>query len=289
VSTRRRNRKEGRTNDYHTRISYGGGDELPTSLDPQVDPAPGEPRPDRPASLQPTDLSIYIGEPRVSDGTTPPTARPMRVVVGHATPVIRCGICAILAAAADIEVVGEAASGSALQHLVPKEAPDVLVIDTEMKGISSGAMLRQLCTGNPALPVLVVAGRAAEEAICAAVRAGVVGCLLVDEPPERIVAAVRGVARGERSWFSQPVAEVLARCVGGRENGIEKKPADLTPREAEILHVLAIGKRNADMARELGISVNTIQFHLRNIYGKLTVNTRGEAIAWAARHGFLTE
>ena len=285
------------------RTSYGGGDELPTPLDPRVDPAPGESRPDRPAPLQEGDLSIDTGADRAPDRTPPPNARPIRVVVGHATPVIRCGICAILAAAADIEVVGQAASGPELQHLVQKEAPDVLVVDAEMKGISSGAMLRQLCTGNPALPVLVVAGRADEEAICAAVRAGVAGCLLVDEPAERIVAAVRGIVHGEQGWFSRPVAEVLARCVaditeersrdagergersGERSDG--EPEGSLTPRELGVLRELARGGTNAEIARELGISERTVAFHMENLLQKLEVDNRTKAVVEGIRRGWL--
>jgi len=285
------------------RTSYGGGDELPTPLDPRVDPAPGESRPDRPAPLQEGDLSIDTGADRAPDRTPPPNARPIRVVVGHATPVIRCGICAILAAAADIEVVGQAASGPELQHLVQKEAPDVLVVDAEMKGISSGAMLRQLCTGNPALPVLVVIDHVAEETISGLVQAGVAGCLLVDEPAERIIAAVRSVGRGERGWFSRPVAEALARRVAGiteersRDTGERgersgersdgEPEGSLTPRELGVLRELARGGTNAEIARELGISERTVAFHMENLLQKLEVDNRTKAVVEGIRRGWL--
>jgi len=114
---------------------------------------------------------------------------------------------------------------------------------------------------------------------------------------------VRSVGRGERGWFSRPVAEALARRVAGiteersRDTGERgersgersdgEPEGSLTPRELGVLRELARGGTNVDIAKALGISRWTVLYHLKNIYSKLGTNRRGEVIVWAVRHGFL--
>ncbi|MEI2689937.1 MAG: response regulator transcription factor [Anaerolineae bacterium] len=185
--------------------------------------------------------------------------------------------------ASDIVVVGEVDAHTDLRRLVEETALDVLVLDVEILGrqfAPSDAFLQAL-----PVPILIVTACQDEETICAWVQAGVAGYLLLDEPVERVVAAVRGVARGERVWFSRWVIDMLANQVH-KKTASRRENTRLTEREVDVLQALAGGRRNIDIAEELDISVNTVQFHLKNIYHKLNVSTRSEAILWAVHNGF---
>ncbi len=208
---------------------------------------------------------------------------PVRIVVGCMNPLVQRGLCSIMADAADIVVIGLVDAQNDLYRLAKDLTPDLLVLDVEMLGCewTPGADLLQVL----AVPVLIITNCQDGETIRAWVQAGVGGYLLLDEPVERMVAAVRGVAQGERFWFSRRVIDTLAdqvlrRTASAGENAL------LTEREVVILQALARGGRNVDIAEALDISVNTVQFHLKNIYSKLNVSTRSKAILWAVHNGF---
>lgn len=202
---------------------------------------------------------------------------PLQIVIGCEPALVQRGLCSIMADASDIVVVGEVGAHTDLRRLVEQTAPDVLVLDVEILGCQStpGDVWLQALP----VPVLIVTGCQDDETIAAWVQAGVTGYLLLEEPTERIVAAVRGVARGERAWFSRRIAEVLA----GRTE--REALVRLTAREQAVLGELAAGATNEEIGEALAISVHTVRHHLKNAYRKLGVESRSQAVVWAIRHG----
>jgi len=141
-------------------------------------------------------------------------------------------------------------------------------------------VVRDLSATPAPVNVLVLSAHDDENFIMAMIDAGVAGYLLKHESLEVIVEAVRGVAAGETGWFSRPVInKMLAAQKASQARA-------LSEREKRILHYLARGWSNTAIGEALGISERTVRYHLRNIYDKIGVDSRGKAIVWGVRHGF---
>jgi DNA-binding NarL/FixJ family response regulator len=211
-------------------------------------------------------------------------APPLRVVLTDDHPVVRSGIRALLEQAPDITVVGEADNGTDALRLVAALQPDVLLLDVQMPGLDGVEVARQLkASGSPTF-VLALSAYDDEHFIRELLACGAAGYLTKDEAPDAIVEAVRGVARGEEGWFSRRAAARLAAWSRSDNAGQPR----LTEREADVLRLLSRGWSNNQIAEELFVTERTVRFHLRNIYDKIEVNSRGEAIAWALREGNVT-
>lgn len=206
----------------------------------------------------------------------------IRVVLADDHPVVREGLRNLLERAPDITVVAEAGDGQEALRLAEELTPDVLLLDIEMPGMTGVEVARRLRAAGSPVRVLALGAYDDELYIFGLLEAGAAGYLLKDEAIEAIVAAVRGgVAGGEEGFFSRRVAGKIVRR---RQEGKESCP--LTEREQEVLRLLAKGWSNARIAQELAISERTVRYHLQNIYNKIGVSTRGEAIVWAVREGF---
>jgi DNA-binding NarL/FixJ family response regulator len=200
----------------------------------------------------------------------------IRVVLADDHPVVRAGIRNELRAAG-IEVVGEATDGEEALRLTERLQPDVLVLDVEMPGLAGLEVTCRLQESQPGLPILVLSAYDHNSYVFGLLEAGATGYVLKDEGLETIVMAVRAAARGE-TWLSPRVAAKVTRRALGRE----ARPV-LTPREIDVLRLMALGKTNREIGQELGIAERTVRYYLRNIYDKLGVNTRVEAVVWAVR------
>jgi len=176
--------------------------------------------------------------------------------------------------------VGEAGDGDETIQKVIDLRPDVLVLDVSMPGKNGIKVIRELAAMDIPVHVLVLSAYDDEEFITRMVDAGAVGYLLKREALDTIVEAVRGTAAGERGWFSRTIINKIVAA-----QRLSRKLA-LTQREKEILHYLALGWSNVMIGNELGISERTVRYHLRHIYEKIGVDSRGMAIAWAIRQGF---
>jgi DNA-binding NarL/FixJ family response regulator len=201
----------------------------------------------------------------------------IRVVLVDDHPVVRSGIKILIEGAGDIEVVGEGASGAEAFELVARLAPDVLLLDMEMPGLSGIEVARQLHAEGSPVRVLALSAYDDEQYVIELLAIGAAGYLTKDEALDTIADAVRGVAAGEEGWFSRRAA---ARMATWTRRG-DSVAYGLTEREVDVLRLLAKGWSNNAIATELSISERTVRFHLRNIYDKLDVNTRGEAMAIA--------
>lgn len=209
--------------------------------------------------------------------------RPIRVVLTDDHPIVRSGIRALLDKAGDIRVIGEASDGREALQLVEDLRPDVLLLDMEMPGVSGIDVARQLKAVNSPAKILALSAYDDERYIEGLLSAGAAGYLTKDEANETIIQAVRGVARGEEGWLSR---RVTAKVVRSRHLSADDPMALLSERELDIARLLALGYTNGQMAVELSIAERTVRFHLHNIYDKIGLNGRGEAIAWAVRQGF---
>ncbi len=210
----------------------------------------------------------------------------IRVVLADDHPVVRTGIRTFLEQAADIEVLAEAEDGKAALRLAEELEPDVLLLDMELPGITGVEVTRRLQAAGSLVRVLALSAYDDEQYVFGLLDAGAAGYLLKDEALAAIVAAVRGVARGEGGWFSRQVAEKVVAWARG-ERAAPPGVARLTEREVEVLRLLARGRSNARIAQELAVSERTMKFHVENLLGKLGVGNRTEAVVEGIRRGWL--
>lgn len=209
----------------------------------------------------------------------------IRILVADDHPVVRDGLIAILSTQPDFEVVGQAGTGAEVITQVEALAPDVLLLDLEMPELDGVEALQQLQKDNPNTRAIVFTAFDTDERILGAVQAGAQGYLLKGAPREELFKAVRVVHSGG-SLLQPVVASKLLRQVSGRqEQPAEVEP--LTPRELEVLALVAHGLQNKEIAGQLVISERTVKFHVSSIMGKLGAGNRTEAVSIAAQRGLI--
>ncbi|OIO88273.1 MAG: hypothetical protein AUK03_16475 [Anaerolineae bacterium CG2_30_64_16] len=202
-------------------------------------------------------------------------------------PVVRAGLRTILAAAAEIEVVAEGASGADALRLVAQHSPDVLVLDVNLPDLSGFEVTRRLAAQPLSTAILILTVYDDRGTVLGLLDAGASGYVLKEDALETLVAAVRAAARGE-CWLSPAVAgQVVRRAISEPLPAHAPLDLPLTPREREVLCLLAQGLDNAAIARELTVTTRTVQNHVSNVYGKLGVASRTEAMLLAIRAGLV--
>ncbi|MDH4187079.1 MAG: response regulator transcription factor [Nitrospira sp.] len=207
----------------------------------------------------------------------------IRGVLADDHPVVRAGIKTMLEKEPDLRVAGEVEDGAQVEALTLHWQPDVLVLDVNMPGLDPVTTTRHLKEQCPALHILVLTAYDDDAYVTGLLSAGAIGYLLKEEALETLVAAIRAVARGE-SWLSQRIAGRLARRAVARAEGATE-PGPLTPREREVLRLLALGLNNDEIAESLVITRRTVHNHVSSVYGKLGLASRAEAVLYAIRHG----
>jgi DNA-binding NarL/FixJ family response regulator len=212
--------------------------------------------------------------------------RPIRILVADDHPVVRDGLVAILGTRPDFEVVGEAGTGREAVEQYQALAPDVVFLDLEMPEMDGVAVLRALRQHDPNVKVIIFTAFDTDERIVDAVRAGAAGYLLKGSPREDVFRAVQVVYAGG-SLLQPVVASKLSRSMSQSKEEPEL-PEALTPREEDVLLLLAQGLQNKEIAAELVISERTVKFHVSSILSKLDAGNRTEAVAIAAQHGLVT-
>ncbi|GAA2099681.1 response regulator transcription factor [Kitasatospora saccharophila] len=208
----------------------------------------------------------------------------IRVLVVDDHPVVRRGLRAIVEELPGVTAVGEAADGAAalalLAELPADRRPHVVLMDLQMGAGMHGVEATRRITALPEPPaVLVLTTYSTDADILAAVEAGATGYLLKDAPPEDLAAAVHATARGETVLAPPVAARLLGRVRAGRPT--------LSPREAEILQLLAEGLPNRQISKRLFISEATVKTHLVHVYDKLGVDSRTSAIAAGLSAGII--
>lgn len=210
----------------------------------------------------------------------------IRVLIADDQALVRTGLAALLGAEPDIEVVGVARDGTEALALARELAPDVACLDIRMPGRSGIEVARELCAPDTTVPVpvLVLTTFDLDDYVFGALEAGASGFLLKDSEPEDIVHAVRQVAAGRGTIDQTLTRRILREFVERRrlQPVAGRRVEDLlTPREHEILLLLAEGMSNDDIARALVVEVSTVKSHLARMLPKLGVQSRLQAVVWA--------
>jgi len=212
-----------------------------------------------------------------------PAPGDIRVLVVDDHPVVRQGLRSFLSSREGIEVVGEAADGEAALGELRRLRPDVVLMDLVMPGAGGVAAIRRITAEYPEVRTLVLTSFSSEDDVIPAVAAGAVGYLLKDVAPVELEAAVRAAFRREATLSPAVMTRVMAEVA--RSSATTAELDGLTPREIDVLRLLAAGRSNRALATELYVSERTVKAHVSNILAKLHVTDRTQAALWAVRHG----
>jgi DNA-binding NarL/FixJ family response regulator len=206
----------------------------------------------------------------------------IRVLVADDHPMLREGLVAVLGTQPDFDVIGEAADGAEVARLAEKLRPDVILLDLEMPEVDGVAALERLRDAGSGARAIVFTAYDTDERILRSLRAGARGYLLKGASRAEIFDAIRTVHSGG-SLLEPAVTTRLLEHIEQED----QHPNDLTPRELEVLTLLARGLKNAEIAGKLFISERTVKFHVSSILAKLGAENRTEAARIAVRRGLV--
>ena len=207
----------------------------------------------------------------------------IRVLVVDDHEVLRRGLTQLFESVDDVEVVGVAANGAEAVTVAVDTSPDVVLMDLSMPDVDGVEGTRRVLAASPKSVVVILTSFSERERIVDAIDAGAVGYLLKDADPDELLRGVRAAAAGD-SPFSPRAARALL-TIGVQRGAVE----GLTRRERQVLVALCQGSANKQIARLLGISEKTVKAHLTNIFARVGVADRTQAVLWAQRHGLDTD
>ena len=205
----------------------------------------------------------------------------IRVLLVDDHRVVRAGLEQLLANAPDIEVVGSASDGAVAIELAAKERPDVVLMDLSMPNLGGVDATRRIHEMSPDVKVIAFTSFSDRDLILEAIDAGAIGYLLKDAEPDELLKGIEAAARGE-----SPLAPKAALAVISAR-ALTTPAIGLSPREKQVLVLVASGQANKQIARRLNISEKTVKAHLTNIFHRIGVTDRTQAALWAERKGLL--
>jgi DNA-binding NarL/FixJ family response regulator len=215
----------------------------------------------------------------------------IRILVADDQAVVRDGLALLLSTAADVDVVAVAADGVEAVDAALRESPDVALIDLRMPRLDGVGVTAALAAQAPRIRVLILTTYADDDAVLPALRAGAAGYLTKDTTGEALIAAVRDVAAGRTvldAAVQARLVELLREPTASTPpavDGLPEGPETLTPREIDVVRLIADGLSNKQVARHLFVSEATVKTHLNHVLSKLDVEGRPGLVAWAWRHG----
>lgn len=208
----------------------------------------------------------------------------IRVLIADDYPPFRAGVRALLRAVAGLEVIGEAGSGDEAIAQAEVHQPDVILMDLNMPGVNGIEATRRILAGSPHIGILVLTMFEDDDSVWAAMQAGARGYLLKGALKAEIVRAINGVASGE-AIFGPSVARRLTQFFAKPRSAAKEVFPELTDREREILALIAEHRTNREIADRLVLSQKTVSNHISNIFSKLQIADRAEAIERARDAG----
>jgi two-component system NarL family response regulator len=203
-------------------------------------------------------------------------ARPIRVVLADDHPVVRNGLATIISQQRDMVVVSEAEDGEQAIALFERHCPDVMIVDLRMPKCDGLEVVRRVHDAHPEARLLVMSAYDVEEGIHLSLRYGALGYVLKDAPRQEILAAIRSVSR-EQLFIPPPLVVKALNWLSGPR---------LTDRNREVLHLLAAGYTNKAIARQLGLTDGTVKMHVRELFVKMRIESRAQAVAVANERFF---
>lgn len=221
-----------------------------------------------------------------------PRSEAIRLLVADDHTLFREGVASLLERAADVELVGEAATGEEAVRVASELLPDVVLMDLQMPGVGGIEAARAIVRANPHIGVIVLTMFEDDDSVFAALKAGARGYVLKDADRGALLRAIRAVASGEALLGEAVARRVLQHFVPAPRAGqasTERSALppfeELTRRELEVLDLIAQGRRNREIAEALVISEKTLGNHISNIFGKLQVADRTQAVIRAREAG----
>jgi two-component system response regulator NreC len=213
----------------------------------------------------------------------------IRIALADDHIVLRAGLKSLLDRQRDFEVVGEAGDGRELLRIVDETTPDVVVTDIGMPNLNGTEATSQLIARHPKTRVVMLSMHSDEAYVLRALKAGARGYLVKESAEADLMTAIRTVHSG-KAFFSPSVSALLVEDYirQMRDRGVEDSYELLSPREREILQLIAEGQSNKDVATLLGISVSTVETHRGNILQKLNLHSVPELILYAVRKGVIS-
>ena len=212
----------------------------------------------------------------------------IRIVIADDQTLVREGLAALLALVPDMAVVGMAADGRAALALAAEQSPDVVLMDVRMPGMDGVTATREICARHPATRVIVLTTFDNDEYVFEALRAGAAGYLLKNADPDHLGAAIRAVHAGDSVLDPAVTQKVIRRAtrLGAAEPALTER---LTPRERDVLRLIAAGAANTEIATRLCLTEGTVKNHVSHILGKLDARDRAHAVCLAVEGGMLHE
>jgi DNA-binding NarL/FixJ family response regulator len=215
------------------------------------------------------------------------TNRPLRVILADDHALVREGTRRLLEAEGDVEVVAEAANGEEAIQAAQRLHPDIAIIDIAMPGIGGIQATREIKARCPETAILILSAYDDEPYLIALLEAGAAGFLLKNVHGQELINAIRAVSRGE-SVLHPVLAEKIMRRLSSQANPTARASDLLSDRELDVLRLAARGLPNKEIARRLGLSIRTVHSHLANIFTKMQVGSRTEAVLLALREGIIS-
>ena len=211
----------------------------------------------------------------------------IRILLVEDHQLVREGTRRILEQSADLQVVGEAADGDEALRLVDELLPDVILMDVRMPNLNGIKTTQAIKARYPTMRILALSAHEDDHYVFPLLEAGANGYLLKTASPTELIAAIRAVYAGSSAFDHQIAGKMVHRMAHGQLYRSEEMVEGLTGRQLEVLAAVAEGKTNREIGASLSISAQTVQVHLRNIFAKLGVSNRAEAVVYAIGQGWL--
>jgi DNA-binding NarL/FixJ family response regulator len=213
---------------------------------------------------------------------------PIRILLVEDHKIVREGTRQLLEQVTDLTVIGEAADGEEAMHLATELHPDVIVMDVRLPKLNGIEVTKAIKARHPNMRILILSAYDDDRYVFPLLDAGADGYLLKTTSGAELARAIHTVQAGETALAPHIAHKVVQRLTQHQQYRSPEMAEGLTAREIEVLQAIAQGKSNREIGEALFISPHTVQVHVRNIFGKLGVNSRVEAVAYALRQGWIT-